>query len=320
MFYDIANISDVDASLVDSPGEAYDSINIPVKDAVKLYKKAILQTLAIFLGPVMEGYDVILLGSFFGLDKFADKWVDSPRICGQPTHKGHYRYASPGVDGTKVISAAWQFGISCGMLVSAQCVLLCTILLWQIGCIVGLTLNSMLAEQLGYKFTLLGSLLLTCLFICLTFFAENIATIKAGAVLIGIPWFVYSYSNFPLLYHAKQKHRGVFQNLSLTYIAEVIPICLCGYMATSINLCLVTGQLIASGVIRAFSTRTDEWSYQLLLGLRWAWPPHIIVFTIFSPESPWWLERQGRVEDAKKSLRRLTFPTCGIPNRGTSII
>ncbi|OQD81843.1 hypothetical protein PENANT_c025G07540 [Penicillium antarcticum] len=256
----MANIPEMVASSADSPGEIYDSINIPVKDAVKLYKKAILWSFAISLGPIMEGYDVILLGSFFGLDKFADK------------------YGSPGIAGKRVISAAWQSGISCGMLA---------------GCIVGLVLNSMLAERIGYKITLIGSLLMTCVFICMTFFAENIATIEAGAVLIGIPW-------------------GVFQTLPLTYIAEVIPICLRGYMATSINLCLVTGQLIASGVVRAFSTRTDEWSYRIPLGLQWAWPLPIIVFTIFAPESPWWLVRQGRVEDAKKSLRRLTSPTCGI--------
>ncbi|KAJ5929061.1 hypothetical protein N7454_006909 [Penicillium verhagenii] len=251
----MTNVSGMDGAPVGasagSPDGTYDSINIPVKDAVKLYKKAILWSLAISLGPIMEGYDVILLGSFFGLGEFADK------------------YGSPGIDGTKVITAAWQSGISCGGLA---------------GCIIGLTLNSMLAERLGYKNTLIGSLRVR-------FSSE-------------FPW-------------------GVFQTLPLTYIAEVIPISLRGYMTTSINLCLVTGQLIAAGVIRAFSTRTDQWSYRLPLGLQWAWPVPIIVFTVFAPESPWWLVRRGRVEDAKRSIRRLTSPNCGIPidiDREISII
>jgi hypothetical protein len=36
---------------------------------------------AISLGPIMECYDVVLLSSFYGLNKFADKWVESLRIC-----------------------------------------------------------------------------------------------------------------------------------------------------------------------------------------------------------------------------------------------
>ncbi|KAJ5636684.1 MFS transporter SP family general alpha glucoside:H+ symporter [Penicillium longicatenatum] len=240
----MANKSEIDVSAADSPGESYDSITGPVKDAFKLYKKAIL-------------------------------W-----------------YGTAGIDGTKVISAAWQSGISCGMLA---------------GCIVGLTLNSMLAERLGYKITLIGSLVLTC----------------GARFSLEFLWSAYSYPNIPSFYQANSTHRGVFQTLPLTHIAEVLPLCLRGYMTTSIDLCMVTGQLIAAAVVRAFSTRTDEWSYRLPLGLQWAWPLPIIIFTFFVPESPWWLVRRGRVEDAKKSLSRLTSPTCGIPidtDREISII
>ncbi|KAJ5761282.1 hypothetical protein N7520_008438 [Penicillium odoratum] len=238
----------------------YDSTNLPLRDVVKLYKKAILWSLAISLAPIMEGYDVVLLGSFFGLGTFAERYGDTE-------------------NGIKAISAAWQSGINCGGLV---------------GCITGLYFNSLIAERIGYKATLVGSLLLMCCFISLTFFAQNIATIEAGAILIGIPW-------------------GVFQILPLTYIAEVIPVRLRGYMTTFINLCFVTGQLIGSGVVKAFSTRTDEWSYRLPLAIQWAWPLPIMVFTLFAPNSPWCLVRRGRIEDAKKSLQRLTSSTCGVP-------
>ncbi len=36
------------------------------------------------------------------------------------------------------------------------------------------------------------------------------------------------------------------------------------------------------------------------------WPPILIVGILFAPESPWWLVRKGKIEDAKKSLLRLT--------------
>ncbi len=36
------------------------------------------------------------------------------------------------------------------------------------------------------------------------------------------------------------------------------------------------------------------------------WPVPLIVGISFAPESPWWLVRKGRNEDARKSLCRLT--------------
>jgi SP family general alpha glucoside:H+ symporter-like MFS transporter len=36
------------------------------------------------------------------------------------------------------------------------------------------------------------------------------------------------------------------------------------------------------------------------------WYPPLIIGVFFAPESPWWLVRRGRIDDAKKALRRLT--------------
>lgn len=38
------------------------------------------------------------------------------------------------------------------------------------------------------------------------------------------------------------------------------------------------------------------------------WPLPLAIAIFMAPESPWWLVRKGRVEDAKKSLLRLTSP------------
>ena len=40
--------------------------------------------------------------------------------------------------------------------------------------------------------------------------------------------------------------------------------------------------------------------------LQWMWPLPLFIGVWFAPESPWWLVRRGRIEDAKKSLLRLT--------------
>ncbi|KAL3448299.1 general substrate transporter [Aspergillus insuetus] len=239
-----------------------DADHLSLKDAMKLYKKGILWSLAISLGPIMEGYDVVLLGSFYGLTPFVEK------------------YGTPeGIDSTMAISSAWQSAISCGSLA---------------GCVIGLTFSALVAERLGYRTTLLISLALKCAFVFLTFFAHNIGTIVAGSVLMGIPW-------------------GILQVLPLTYMAEVVPLKLRGYMTSYINLCLVTGQLISSGVVRGFSTRNDQWAYRVPLALQWAWVIPVLLGVIFAPQSPWWLVRQGRMDDAKKSLIRLTSQNCGVP-------
>ena len=42
------------------------------------------------------------------------------------------------------------------------------------------------------------------------------------------------------------------------------------------------------------------------LRLTSVWPLPLFIGVFFAPESPWWLVRKGRIEDAKHSLRRLT--------------
>lgn len=36
------------------------------------------------------------------------------------------------------------------------------------------------------------------------------------------------------------------------------------------------------------------------------WPVPLLIGVLLAPESPWWLVRKGRTEDAKKSILRLT--------------
>jgi hypothetical protein len=49
----------------------------------------------------------------------------------------------------------------------------------------------------------------------------------------------------------------------------------------------------------------SNWSYRIPFALQWIFPIPIFVAVYFAPESPWWLIRQNRFVDAKKSLRRL---------------
>lgn len=73
------------------------------------------------------------------------------------------------------------------------------------------------------------------------------------------------------------------------------------------------GQLIAAGVLRGCSTLESEWAYRIPFAIQWIWPVLIIIPCYLAPESPWWLVRKGRYEEARDALRGLTSPTPTLP-------
>jgi len=175
-------------------------------------------------------------------------------------------------DGTYQITAPWQAGLSNGALM---------------GELLGLTLNGIIADRFGFKKTMIGALSLVICFIFIVFFIQGLPQLLIGLILMGIPW-------------------GVFQTLTTTYAAEVCPTGLRPYLTTYVNLCWVFGQFLASGVLKGVSGINDQWAYRIPYALQWVWPVPLIIGIAFAPESPWWLIRKERYEDAKHSLMRLT--------------
>lgn len=82
-------------------------------------------------------------------------------------------------------------------------------------------------------------------------------------------------------------------------------------------MCFIFGQLIAAGVLKALSTHTSEWAYRIPFAVQWVWPCFLIPLVYFAPESPWYLVRMGRLEEAEKSLRRLQSRRSDINPKNT---
>ncbi|KAK9350185.1 general substrate transporter [Lipomyces doorenjongii] len=98
----------------------------------------------------------------------------------------------------------------------------------------------------------------------------------------------------------------VYDHIRWAFIGRIAKFILRGYLTTYVNLCWVFGQVFSSGILRGMLSRSDEWSYRIPFALQWMWPVPIAVGVFFAPESPWWLVRKGRNEEAGESLSRLT--------------
>lgn len=194
-----------------------------------------------------------------------------PNFYAFPPFREKYGEYVPSDDSYQV-PAPWQAGLSNGA---------------NVGSIIGLIINGWISERIGYRKTVMGCLVMITGFIAILFTAPNVQQLLAGEILMGLPW-------------------GVFQTLTISYASEVCPVALRGHLTTYINFCWGIGQVIGIGAIKGMVGRTDQWAYRLPFALQWIWPVPLLIGVFFAPESPWWLVRKGRLEEAKKALERLT--------------
>ncbi|KAM5356810.1 hypothetical protein ACJ41O_003456 [Fusarium nematophilum] len=173
--------------------------------------------------------------------------------------------------GDKFISGPWQAGLSNASLC---------------GAVIGLLINGYATERYGHRaVTMVALVAMTgCIFI--VFFAPSIGVLLAGQVLVGIPW-------------------GIFAIMGSTYSSEICPLALRGYLTSYVNICWVVGQLIAAGVLQGLVGNLTVWAFRIPFALQWIWPIPLFLLAYFAPDSPWWLVRRGRLDDAENALRRL---------------
>lgn len=109
---------------------------------------------------IMEGYDVSLLGNFWGYQSFRRKF-------------GEYSGEEHGYQ----INADWQTGLG---VVSA------------VGNIIGALLNGHFTAKFGHRWVLIGSLTWLSCTIFIIFFAPNLEVLLVGQFLCNIPWGVFA--------------------------------------------------------------------------------------------------------------------------------
>ncbi|KAM3064726.1 hypothetical protein ACMFMF_011789 [Clarireedia jacksonii] len=139
---------------------AQDEHELTVWQAFRTHKKAIIWSLLVSTAIIMEGYDIVLINSFFAQTAFARKYGDYI-----PSTNSYQ------------ISASWQAGLGNAV---------------GIGTIIGAFANGFFTHKLGYRTVLLASLTSMVGFIFITFFAPNLPVLLVGELLCGIPWGVFA--------------------------------------------------------------------------------------------------------------------------------
>jgi SP family general alpha glucoside:H+ symporter-like MFS transporter len=147
-------------------------------------------------------------------------------------------------------------------------------------------MNGYFASRFGYRAVMIVALALLNAVLFIVFFANTTTVLLVGEIFCGFSW-------------------GVFATIGPAYASEVCPTNLRGYLTIFVNMCWAIGQLIASGVLYGLVDVEGQWSYRIPFALQWIWPTPLIIVCWLAPESPWYLVRKDRLEDAKHSIRRL---------------
>ncbi|KAJ7624208.1 maltose permease [Mycena polygramma] len=229
--------------------------SMSIREAFRIHKKAVFWSVVLSAALIMEGYDVVVIASFYEQPAFLKRFgIENPAT------------------GDKVIPAPWQSGLGNGS---------------SAGGIIGLMINGWASERFGPRLTYIVSMFGMIISIFGPVFSQSLPALVASEIVCGLFW-------------------GVFQTLTTAYASEVCPIVLRHYLTAYINMCWGIGIFLSSGVVRATLTINSDWGWRLPFVIQWVWPIPLIIGAYFAPESPWWLVRQGRHEDAEKSVRRLT--------------
>ncbi|RSH89194.1 hypothetical protein EHS25_002306 [Saitozyma podzolica] len=132
--------------------------SLTIKQALKKYKKAVFWAMFLSTALIMEGYDLVIISSFYGQGQFQRRFGEQ-----QP-------------DGTYAIPASWQSGLSNSSVV---------------GQLVGLFINGWTQDRFGCRPTMMFFLAWMCITIFGPVFATSLPLLAFGEAMCGVSWGVF---------------------------------------------------------------------------------------------------------------------------------
>ena len=190
-----------------------------------------------------------------------------------PAFRAQYGVPNPTADNpdNKIIEASWQSALQMGGPVGAIC---------------GVMLAGPLTSKIGYRWATISGLMLLNGFIFVMYFGDSLPVFFVSQLLEGIPW-------------------GIFIANAPAYCSEITPIQLRAPATQMLQMFWAIGAMIVGGATYAYNKNPDPIAYRVPIALQWMFPTPLAILLFLAPESPWWLVRKGRLEEAEKSVGRL---------------
>ncbi|KAJ2898975.1 hypothetical protein MKZ38_003544 [Zalerion maritima] len=98
---------------------------------------------------------------------------------------------------------------------------------------------------------------------------------------------------------------GMALTTGQTYVSEIAPLKLRGVALSAYTMSMNIGYLVAASIAFKRVSIPNESAYKVLFAAEWAWPAAILVAIFLIPESPYYLVRKNKLDDARKSLQKL---------------
>ncbi|KAJ3549930.1 hypothetical protein NM208_g255 [Fusarium decemcellulare] len=155
-----------------------------------------------------------------------------------------------------------------------------------VGAIIGVCLAGPLTSKIGYRWATITGLMLLNAFIFIFYFAKSLPVMLVSQLLEGVPW-------------------GIFIANAPAYCSEIVPIPLRAPATQMLQMFWAIGAIIVGAVTYHYNTFDTDIAYRIPIALQWMFPTPLAILLFIAPESPWWLTRKGRYEDAAKAVARL---------------
>ncbi|KAJ8116715.1 hypothetical protein OPT61_g1915 [Boeremia exigua] len=190
-----------------------------------------------------------------------------------PAFEKRYGVLSPTEDdpNNHIIVASWQSALQMG---------------GPLGAIIGVMLAGPLTSRIGYRWATISGLMLLNGFIFIMYFGDSLPIFFVSQLLEGIPW-------------------GIFIANAPAYCSEITPIQLRAPATQMLQMFWAIGAIIVGGVTYYYNELDEQKAFRVPIALQWMFPTPLAIILYLAPESPWWLVRKGRLEEAEKAVIRL---------------
>ena len=169
------------------------------------------------------------------------------------------------------IEASWQSALQMG---------------GPLGAIIGVVIAGPITSRIGYRWATIGGLMVLNAFIFVFYYGQSLAVMFVSQLLEGVPW-------------------GIFIANAPAYCSEIVPIQLRAPATQMLQMFWAIGAIVVGAVCYVYEGRLDPSAYRIPIALQWMFPTPLAVLLYLAPESPWWLVRKGRLEEAAKAVARL---------------